>query len=260
MTTFNETYDDATPDGSDDPAECDDKIREVKAAVQERENVDHYWPETGTEVSDEDAGEHRKVTLRVGSAPTKVTDKGFVYAKDVSGKAELFYIDEDGNEVQITSGGILKSLNLTGVQTAAGIKTFGSIPVLPASNPTANNQATRKKYVVDQIASNITGLSQIKVSTYTGNGSTTQAITGVGFQPDIVLIMPHRGNPDAISVIKTSAMGTYSKFFNDLGAYLNDAIISLDTDGFTVGDVTGSAVDYNANGRTYSYLALKTHS
>lgn len=31
--------------------------------------------------------------------------------------------------------------------TLNGIKTFGSIPVLPASNPTTNNQATRKAYV-----------------------------------------------------------------------------------------------------------------
>lgn len=35
----------------------------------------------------------------------------------------------------------------TGVQTWAGVKTFGSIPVLPGSNPTSGNQATRKTYV-----------------------------------------------------------------------------------------------------------------
>ena len=107
MTIFNDTFDKATPTGSDDPAEADDRMREIKGAVQERENVDHYWPLTGTEVSDTDAGEHRKVTLRVASAPTAVADKGIVYAKDVSAKAELFYRDEDGNEIQITTGGVL---------------------------------------------------------------------------------------------------------------------------------------------------------
>ncbi|KKN74430.1 hypothetical protein LCGC14_0390500 [marine sediment metagenome] len=157
MTVFADTYDKATPAGSDDPAEADDRMRETKAAVQERENVDHYWPLTGTEVSNVDSGEHRKVTLRTGSAPTAVADKGFVYAKDVSGKAELFYRDEDGDEIQITTGGILNSLNLTGVQTAAGVKTFSSIPVLPASDPTADNQASRKKFVVDQIAAGAAG-------------------------------------------------------------------------------------------------------
>lgn len=41
---------------------------------------------------------------------------------------------------------------LTGNQTVAGIKTFSSIPVLPASSPSADNEATRKKYVDDLIA------------------------------------------------------------------------------------------------------------
>ena len=104
---FGDTFDKATPAGSDSPSEADDRMREIKAAIQERENVDHYWPLTGTEVSDTDSGEHRKVTLRVASAPTAVADKGFVYAKDVAGKAELFYRDEDGNEIQITSAGKL---------------------------------------------------------------------------------------------------------------------------------------------------------
>ena len=35
----------------------------------------------------------------------------------------------------------------TGNETIAGVKTFSSIPVLPASNPTADNEAARKAYV-----------------------------------------------------------------------------------------------------------------
>lgn len=108
------TYDVNTPAGTDDPKEGDDRIREVKAALQERLARDHYFPKTGSQVSDENAGEHKKITLRVGSAPTAVVDKGFIYAKDVGdpAKAELFYRDEDGDEIQITSGGILNQLNL----------------------------------------------------------------------------------------------------------------------------------------------------
>lgn len=130
-TTFSFTYDTATPAGSDDPAEADDRMREIKAAVQERENVDHYWPLTGTEVSDADAGEHRKVTLRTGSAPSAVADKGFVYAKDVGDKAELFYIDEDGNEIQLTSKGqyLANDTNLTATDNAG----TGSVNLIKAS-------------------------------------------------------------------------------------------------------------------------------
>ena len=36
---------------------------------------------------------------------------------------------------------------LTGDQTVGGTKTFGDIPILPASNPTADNEAARKAYV-----------------------------------------------------------------------------------------------------------------
>jgi hypothetical protein len=38
-------------------------------------------------------------------------------------------------------------VKLTGNQTVGGIKTLTSIPVLPASNPTTDNQASRKAYV-----------------------------------------------------------------------------------------------------------------
>ena len=41
---------------------------------------------------------------------------------------------------------------ITGNQTINGIKTFGSIPILPAADPTTDNQAVRKKYVTDAIA------------------------------------------------------------------------------------------------------------
>lgn len=41
---------------------------------------------------------------------------------------------------------------ITTAQTIAGVKTFSSIPVLPASNPTADNDAVRKAYVDNQIA------------------------------------------------------------------------------------------------------------
>ncbi len=110
-TTFSFTYDTATPAGSDDPAEADDRMREIKAAVQERENVDHYWPLTGTEVSDADAGEHKKILFHapIASTPTVAANHGDLRIKDVNSKAELHWTDEDENELQITSGGGLYS-------------------------------------------------------------------------------------------------------------------------------------------------------
>jgi len=110
-TVFSSTYDTATPLGTDDPREADDRMREIKAAVQERENVDHYWPLTGTEVSDADTGEHRKVLFHapITSPATIAESHGLFFIKDVAGKAELHWLDEDENEIQLTSVGKLFS-------------------------------------------------------------------------------------------------------------------------------------------------------
>lgn len=152
MTVFSDTFDTATPVGAtDNPAEADDRMREIKAATQERENVDHYWPLTGTEVSDVDTGEHRKVTLRTGSAPSNVANKGFVYAKDVGGKVELFFIDEDGNEIQITTAG----------KVIASLLSDGTV-LESAAAPTTDPMVSNKKYIDDQIAAQFTAAGHVQ--------------------------------------------------------------------------------------------------
>lgn len=186
------TFDTSTPAGSDDPTEADDRMREIKTAIRERMNDhngasnqgDHYWPLSGTEVSDAATGQHRMVTLRQLtddpdslSSYTTITDLAFLYQKNVDGIGEFFFQDEDGNVKQITSGGKLnvasdEAVLLAGNQTVAGIKTFGSIPVLPASDPTADNQATRKKYVDDQIDETV-GSGAMDPLSYTGTGVIT---------------------------------------------------------------------------------------
>ena len=126
--------DPAVPAGSEDPKLGDNRIRELARAVAEILNKDHYIGVnggSGTGYNEDAAGEHNKVTLRATTKPTAVASKGFVYGKDVGGKIELFYEDEDGTEIQITTGGILNSCNLTGDQTVAGVKTLSSQLVLP---------------------------------------------------------------------------------------------------------------------------------
>lgn len=168
MTAFSNTFDTSAPDGGDDPAEADNNMRRIQAAIQERENVDHYWPLTGTEVSDADAGEHRKLiirTLSAGEVAALSATKAYLYRLVTDG--ELYFKDASNNTIKLTVGGILNSLNLTGAQTAAGVKTFSSSPIVPA--PTTNLQAATKKYVDEH------GTVQI-VNTQTGavsSGNTT---------------------------------------------------------------------------------------
>jgi len=148
------TWDKTKPSGSDSISQGDDIIRNDKEYLEDTLSRDHHFPGTyGT-----DAGEHKKVTLREQSAdPSSSSDKGILYTKDVDGVTELFYIDSSGNVKQLTSGGKLnvesdEAVLLSGDQTIGGVKTFSSIPVLPASDPTSDNQATRKAYVDNAIS------------------------------------------------------------------------------------------------------------
>ena len=57
---------------------------------------------------------------------------------------------------------------------------------------------------------------------------------------------------------KSTFMGTKSCVFQTSATiYKDDHIISLDADGFTVGDGTGDGNRMNANGIVYEYLAWR---
>ena len=64
-------------------------------------------------------------------------------------KGTLALATDEGGLVYYSDGTNWVSLgNLTTLaQTMTGLKTFGSIPVLPASDPTTDNEAARKAYV-----------------------------------------------------------------------------------------------------------------
>lgn len=112
---FTYTYDTDTPLGTDAPSVLDDHHRLTKDAIQERMNVCGYWPLTGTEVSDADAGKMRTIIFRAPQAadPTTVDeDEYIIYTKDVSDVAELFGTDENEAAIQITSGGYLLGSSL----------------------------------------------------------------------------------------------------------------------------------------------------
>jgi len=96
------TYDTATPADSDAPTEGDDRIREVKAALQERLAIDHVFSLTGTEVSDANAGKHQQVTFYNAS---NSHDGPNLTILSASGVYELYYNDPCGNAVQLTTGG-----------------------------------------------------------------------------------------------------------------------------------------------------------
>jgi hypothetical protein len=86
--------------------------------------------------------------------------------------------------------------------------------------------------------------STMKVGTYTGNGGTL-AITGVGFSPELVFVMPEAG---VQAVHRSSASTSTFNFVNDAGTA--GVVSTLDTDGFTVVDPV-----VNTLNAIYHYIA-----
>jgi len=58
----------------------------------------------GTSVADQDG----TLALSEATAPTNAANEGRLYAKDVSADTELFYMDDDGNEAQLTQYGSVR--------------------------------------------------------------------------------------------------------------------------------------------------------
>ena len=95
---------------------------------------------------------------------------------------------------------------------------------------------------------------RLYVSSYVGDGGSSHPITGVGFQPDVVII---KSSANRAGVIRTSTMGgTVSKIIGLTGPLDANCILSLNVDGFTV----GSSQDVNKKNDTYYYAAMKAGS
>ncbi len=100
--------------------------------------------------------------------------------------------------------------------------------------------------------------AQILTGSFTGDGTSSQAITGLGMEPNVVLVIPSTGGL-ASGEIQTwvaskSMPAGQAKYTNggDAVAYTfkSDFISSMDSDGFTV------ASKSNVSGTTYYYIAL----
>jgi len=191
----------ANPAGSSDPKLGDDYIRTLAKAVIELISKDHYVGTATDNAYDEDAaGEHRIITLNAPQAdhPTNVANKGHLYTKDVNGKVELFFQDEDGNHIQLTETGkilfdslsdidndtYLKGVDKAGTGTVDLIKAGrneaddADVAILPDAVRTATNAApdedtgvANKKYVDDQITANKGQVAEATIS------ETTPALT-----------------------------------------------------------------------------------
>lgn len=92
---------------------------------------------------------------------------------------------------------------------------------------------------------------QIATGSYTGDGNDDRSITGIGFQPDLVVV---KGDTTQRAVFRTATMaGDNTAVFSSDVALFADGIQALQADGFQVG--TNATV--NTNGVTYHYACFR---
>jgi len=125
--------------------------------------------------------------------------------------------------------------------------------------------ATMDGVTEDIVAVNteISNAAHIKTGNYTGDGTISQAITGVGFKPIFLWIFERAADTGAVNVfytsdnyITTDADGIAVRLISTGNLTGQDnSIISLDADGFTVDD-NASNNHPNQNGTVYEYLAF----
>ncbi|MFA5626269.1 MAG: hypothetical protein WC965_02175 [Thiohalomonadaceae bacterium] len=139
-------------------------------------------------------------------------------------------------------------VKLTGNQTVAGVKTFSSIPILPASNPTTDNEASRKKYVDDGLA-------------------TKAATSHVHSAADITsgTLDVARGGTGAATLTSGSYLvgaGTSAVTFKTPGQVLTDIGAAAASHVHAAGDVTSGTFDIARipTGTTSSTVALGNHN
>ena len=99
-------------------------------------------------------------------------------------------------------------------------------------------------------------VGRIKVGTYTGDGAATQAITGVGFRPEIIMAVA-LNNGNARLFVWTAGCAADFSLGVSTSAYLADHIKGDGPDGFTIGDGTGDGNFLNVSGRPGIYICFK---
>ena len=89
---------------------------------------------------------------------------------------------------------------------------------------------------------------ELVVGSYTGDGVDNRSIGGIGFQPELVMVIPGLVNDP---VFRTSTMGAGDTFLIQGSSPLPNIIQLLEANGFQV----GTSANVNTNGSPYHYVA-----
>lgn len=155
------------------------------------------------------------------------------------GGTTIFHIVGDGS-TQLQN---LKKHSYTSeeAQIILGLKTFGTIPVLPANNPTTDNQSSRKKYVDDRA-----GINYIET---TNTDPVEYTIDPV--KVNTVILIKHDVGTVTIHDATGSTPGHQIQVFNEGGSSLS---VTDETDSYPLGN-TESATFYFLEGSLEQFVA-----
>ncbi len=149
------------------------------------------------------------------------------------------------------------NVKLTGNQTIAGVKTFSSSPIVPT--PTADFQASTKKYVDDNLMPNGIGagsnLDNLKTNGFYWTGNTANQPSGENGRATILVIgnniintaitQIYTGNSSGITYIRTFNETSWSQWLKISNIGLNDIngltnkITPVDTDNLALQETGG---------------------
>jgi len=121
---FGDTFNVATPAGDEDPTLGDNRIRELKDALQERLVVDHVFAKSGDTVDGTDTGKHSQITLDASvDEPTPDSGDAILYPQTVSAVLELWFKQNGGTARQLTANGGLINVNVDDatIEQASGV-------------------------------------------------------------------------------------------------------------------------------------------
>jgi len=141
------------------------------------------------------------------------------------------------------------------------ISVAGLSGALADDQPVKSHGAAKHDATVYDTIAKLTGAQfcRIKTGTYTGDGSTSQAITGVGFRPKFVWIFENpaveTASQGSFVVPDSLTAGLAQVIHRDNTDEVDNRVDSLDADGFTVDD-DGIDEDPNKNGANYCYIAF----
>lgn len=271
---FASAWNEARPEGNRDRNLGDDDIREFKVQFRERFGVDHHISAT----DDTETGYHEKATfLGQASDPSQVADALILFAKEVAGVKELYSRHETAAAQQLTLNGDLW-LSALGIASQAQ----GDVAFFDSSIWNRLAAGIAGQFLKTGGAGANPAWGTIALKSQTGNftrnislASGTQAITGVSFTPDIIMILSCVDGTPAVCVgLAIRASGGNFVIYNKhdatanawglntgqgvvlqqaAGAAYAGSVSSFDVDGFTMTWVKSGAPSGTG---TMMYLAF----